>query len=85
MGMTAFGQFWAQAVWAKVWEWLAGHLLLGVAALAALIAVVGMVFDRLHSGRRDLDKVSLIAWGKVSIFALIVAIACLAKGLRNGG
>jgi hypothetical protein len=80
MGMTDFGQFWAQ-----LWEWLAGHGLLGAAAMAGLLALCGMVFDRIHSARRNLDKVSLIAWGKVSIFALIVAIACLAKGLRNGG
>ena len=55
-----------------------------VAAIAGAIALFGTLFDHLHSRRRDLDKVSLIAWGKVSIFAMIVAIACLSRGLHYG-
>jgi hypothetical protein len=58
--------------------------LLIIAAVAGTIALFGTIRDHLHSRRRDLDKVSLIAWGKVSIIALIIAIACLARGLRSG-
>ncbi|KUR79267.1 hypothetical protein [Novosphingobium sp. Fuku2-ISO-50] len=61
-----------------------GHPLLAAAAIAGAVALFGAIRDRMHSRRRDLDKVSLIAWGKVSALALIVAIACLAKGLRTG-
>lgn len=58
--------------------------LLIAAAIAGTIALFGTIRDYRHSRRTDLNKVSLIAWGKVSIFAMIIAIACLARGLRAG-
>jgi hypothetical protein len=58
--------------------------LLIAAAIAGTIALFGTIGDYRHSHRRNLDKVSLIAWGKVSIFAMIIAIACLARGLHAG-
>jgi hypothetical protein len=63
---------------------LADHPLLLVGLLAAAIALVGIVRDRMQTRRRDLDRVSLIPWGRVSILALIVAIACIAIGVRKG-
>lgn len=63
--------------------YLGDHLLLLVAAIAGAIALFGTVHDFRHSRRRDLDKVSLISWGKISIFAMIIAIACLARGLHT--
>jgi len=63
---------------------ISDHPLLAAAAIAAGVALFGTIRDRMHSRRRNLDKVSLISWGKISILALIVAIACLAKGLRAG-
>ncbi|WP_428333631.1 hypothetical protein [Novosphingobium sp.] len=56
--------------------------LLIAAAIAGAIALFGTITDYRHSRRRDLDRVSLVAWGKVSIFAMIIAIACLARGLH---
>jgi hypothetical protein len=64
---------------------LTDHPLLLVGLLAAAIALFGIVQDRRHSRRRNLDHVSLIAWGRVSILALIVAIACISIGIRKGG
>lgn len=61
-----------------------GHRLLLVGVLAAAIALIGIVRDRQHSRRRDLDRVSLVAWGRISVLALIVAIASIAIGLRTG-
>jgi len=63
--------------------YLGDHLLLVVAAIAGAIALFGTIHDYRHSRRRDLDKVSLISWGKVSIIAMILAIACLARGLHT--
>jgi hypothetical protein len=60
------------------------HPLLLVGLLAAAIALFGIVRDRMQTRRRDLDRVSLIPWGRVSILALIVAIACIAIGVRKG-
>jgi hypothetical protein len=57
-------------------------LALGLCALS--VAVFGIVHDRRHARRRDLDRVSLVSWGQLSILALIVAIACLSIGLRTG-
>jgi hypothetical protein len=64
---------------------IASHPFLLVAALAGLIAAYGIYRDVRHSRRADLNAVSLIAWGKLSSVALIVAIVCLAMGLRTGG
>lgn len=58
--------------------------LLIAAAIAGTIALFGTIRDYRHSRRTNLDQVSLIAWGKISIFAMIIAIACLARGLRAG-
>ena len=63
---------------------LASHPFLVFAALAGLVAAYGIFRDIRHSRRADLDQVSLISWGQVSSVALIVAIVCLAMGLRTG-
>ena len=55
------------------------------ATLAGAIALFGTIRDRFHARRRDLDRVSLVSWGHVSSWALIVAIVCLAMGLRHPG
>lgn len=60
------------------------HLLLFVAIGAALIAVFGMVRDRMQARHRDLDRVSLVPWGMVSMVALFVAIVCFSVTLRLG-
>lgn len=62
---------------------IAPNPLLIIAAIAGMIALFGTITDHRHGRRRNLDKVSLISWGKVSIFALIVAIVCLARGLHS--
>jgi hypothetical protein len=63
---------------------LSDHRLLLVGLISAAIALVGIVRDRMHTRRRDLDRVSLLPWGRISILALIVAIACIAIGVRTG-
>ena len=63
----------------------ASHPFLVCAAFAGILAAFGIFRDYRHSRRADLDAVSLIAWGKLSSVALIVAIVCLAMGLRTGG
>ncbi len=61
------------------------HPFFTVATLAGAIALFGTIRDRFHARRRDLDRVSLVSWGHVSSWALIVAIVCLAMGLRHPG
>jgi uncharacterized membrane protein YidH (DUF202 family) len=56
-----------------------------IAAVASALAGFGMFRDAQHRRRRDLDRVSLISWGQVSIVALMLAIVCVAVGLRHGG
>jgi uncharacterized membrane protein YidH (DUF202 family) len=63
---------------------LLAHPLLACAALAAVIALYGMIRDQRQIRRANLDQVSLVSWGLVSSAALIVAIVCLAIGLRAG-
>lgn len=53
------------------------------ATLAAMVALAGMLLDRRHMRRADLDRVSLINWAPVSGAALIVAIVCLSMALRH--
>jgi uncharacterized membrane protein YidH (DUF202 family) len=63
---------------------LVAHPLLTGALIAAIIAIYGMIRDQRQIRRTDLDRVSLVSWGVVSSGALIVAIVCLAIGLRAG-
>ena len=53
------------------------------AGLAGLIALCGVLLDRRHMRRADLDRVSLIAWAPLSGAAMIVAIVCLAMAIRH--
>ncbi len=63
---------------------ITAHGFIASAALAAMIAIYGMIRDHRQIHRDDLDKVSLVSWGVVSSGALMVAIICLAIGLRTG-
>jgi hypothetical protein len=45
-----------------------------VAALFALVGIVAGIADWRHRKRRDLDRVSLLDWRTVQVFALIAAI-----------
>ncbi len=61
-----------------------GHRWFALAVAAGVVAGIGTVHDYRHMRRRDRDRVSLVAWGKVSALALIVAIVAVAKALRAG-
>ena len=61
------------------------HPFFTMAALAGAVALLGTIRDRYHTRRPDLDRVSLVSWGNVSSWALILAIVCLAMGLRHPG
>jgi len=66
-------------------DYLADHPLFLAGAIAALIALFGIVRDRRHHHRRDLDSVSLVPWGTLSGAAMIVAIALLAIAIHRAG
>jgi hypothetical protein len=53
-----------------------------VAAVLALTALAGGVVDWRHRKRNDLDRVSLIDWRNVQVFALIGAIIAAAVAFQ---
>jgi hypothetical protein len=62
---------------------LTDHPLFAAAAICALVAAYGIVRDRLHARRSNLDTVSLLPWGTISGAAMIAAIALLAIAIRR--
>ncbi|MES2098047.1 MAG: hypothetical protein V4459_14950 [Pseudomonadota bacterium] len=53
-----------------------------VVGLALLVALLAGVIDYRHRKRENLDRVSLLDWRSVQVFALIVAMICLALTLH---
>jgi uncharacterized iron-regulated membrane protein len=53
-----------------------------VVGLALLLALVAGVIDYRHRRRANLDRVSLLDWRNVQVFALIAAMIGLALALH---
>jgi len=53
-----------------------------VVGLALLVALVAGVIDYRHRKRDNLDRVSLLDWRNVQVFALIAAMIGLALALH---
>jgi hypothetical protein len=53
-----------------------------VSAILALLALVAGVVDWRHRKRRDLDRVSLLDWRNIQVFALIAAIIAAAAAFQ---
>lgn len=54
---------------------VSARALFGVAAgVAALFALVAGVIDHRHRTRRDMDRVAMLDWRSVQVFALMAAI-----------
>lgn len=53
-----------------------------VVGLAVLLALVAGVIDYRHRKRDNLDRVSLLDWRNVQVFALIAALVGLALALH---
>lgn len=62
---------------------ISSHPFATLGLIAGGIALFGLVQDHRHTRRADLDRVSLIAWGKISTMAMIVAIVALATVLHG--
>lgn len=58
--------------------------LIATALGAGIVALIGAILDWRHQHRPDRDRVSLIAWGRLSMAALVVAIACFGMALQTG-
>jgi hypothetical protein len=56
----------------------------GVAIVAALVALIAVAGDWRQKRRRDLDRVSLLDWRTVQLAALVIAIAAVAFALHAG-
>ena len=52
-----------------LWWWLAGA--------AALVAVVAGLADRHRARRDDLDRIGLLDWRSIQMFALIAIALCV--------
>jgi hypothetical protein len=53
-----------------------------VAAALAILALAAGIIDWRHRKRNDLDRVSLIDWRSVQVFALIAAIIAAAVAFQ---
>jgi hypothetical protein len=53
-----------------------------VAAALAILALAAGIIDWRHRKRADLDRVSLIDWRNVQVFALIAAIIAAAVAFQ---
>jgi hypothetical protein len=53
-----------------------------VAAALAILALAAGIIDWRHRKRNDLDRVSLIDWRNVQVFALIAAIIAAAVAFQ---
>jgi hypothetical protein len=53
-----------------------------VAAALAILALAAGIIDWRHRKRNDLDRVSLIDWRNVQVFALIAAILAAAVAFQ---
>ncbi|WP_408590962.1 hypothetical protein [Novosphingobium sp.] len=62
-------------------ESTAGVLALAGAVMAALALFSG-VLDHRHHNRADLDRVALLAWGRISVLLLFGAIVSFAVALH---
>lgn len=69
--------------WSALPETLSGQLVLTGVALAALALFSG-VMDHRHTRRKDLDRIGLMPWGRLSVLLLFGAIVTLAIALRAG-
>lgn len=58
------------------------QMLLAAGSIAALLSMLAALADRKQRRRRDLDRISLIAWGQVSVILLFVAIVAFAVAIR---
>ncbi|THD34811.1 MAG: hypothetical protein E7773_14225 [Sphingomonas sp.] len=55
-------------------DWSGKEIAEGAVALALVVAVIAGVIDWRHRKRDDLDRVALLDWRSVQVFALIAAI-----------
>lgn len=55
---------------------------LGTGILAALVALFAALRDRSHRGRYNLDRVSIVSWGLVSVLFSMLAIVLLATASK---
>ena len=54
----------------------------GVVALAVAIAIIAGIVDWRHRKREDLDRVALLDWRSVQVFALIAAIVAFSVAVN---
>ncbi|MDB5679738.1 hypothetical protein [Sphingomonas bacterium] len=55
-------------------DWSGKEIAEGAVALALVVAVVAGIVDWRHKKRDDLDRVTLLDWRSVQVFALIAAV-----------
>jgi hypothetical protein len=55
-------------------DWSGKEIAEGAVALALAVAVAAGVIDWRHKKRDDLDRVTLLDWRGVQVFALIAAV-----------
>jgi hypothetical protein len=54
----------------------------GAAALALVVAVIAGVIDWRQKKRDDLDRVTLLDWRSVQVFALIAAVIAFSLAMK---
>jgi hypothetical protein len=55
-------------------DWSSKQIAEGAAALALVLVVAAGIIDWRHRKRDDLDRVTLLDWRSVQVFALIAAV-----------
>lgn len=57
-------------------------VLIAIAGVAMLISIFAAIMDRMQRRRRNLDRISIVAWGLISAMMLILSIGSLAAALH---